>query len=236
MTLRLIATGSTMAERRAERWGLSFLLGEDLLFDAFGKASVFLENMRAMRIDPARIRTVVLSHDDWDHVNGLWEILPGRRDMTVYICPRFSDEVKARIRSSGAAVIEAAGPLEIQKDVWTTGELPGSAPGRAIYEQSLVVRSGQGIAVITGCAHPGILSIARRAADMFNEPPSLLVGGFHLRDASETQVRTIAHGLRSLGVRRVVPLHCTGATASRILREAFPASPHTFLEKSSLEI
>ena len=235
MKIQLIATGSTRQERLAERWGVAFLVGDDLLFDTFGQASVLLENMRQMRIDLAAIRSIVISHDDWDHVTGLWQLLPGRPDITVYICPHFHDEIKARIRSFGARVVEASGMMEIQKNVWTTGEMPGHTPGRMIYEQSLVVRSPKGLTVITGCAHPGILAITRQVKDVFKETPTLAIGGFHLKDNSDDENRAVAENLMAFGVRQVAPIHCTGANAQRLLRAAFADGYVELAEKSVLE-
>ena len=49
-------------------WGFSCLVEEaGLLFDTGAKGDVLLSNMRALGIDPADIRYLVLSHDHWDH-------------------------------------------------------------------------------------------------------------------------------------------------------------------------
>ncbi|MBU1006253.1 MAG: MBL fold metallo-hydrolase, partial [Candidatus Omnitrophica bacterium] len=71
MDIKIIATGSAKRERFIKRWGVSFLIG-DLLFDTFGRPDVLFSNMRKMKIDPADIRHIVISHDHWDHVAGLW--------------------------------------------------------------------------------------------------------------------------------------------------------------------
>ena len=66
MQVRVIAVGSTKWERFIRRWGVSFLIGEDVLFDTFGDPGVFLGNMRRFNIEPAKIKYIVISHDDWD--------------------------------------------------------------------------------------------------------------------------------------------------------------------------
>ena len=101
MNIKIVAVGSTRWQRFIRRWGVSFLIGEDLLFDTFGDPGVLLRNMRKLNIDTAKIKRIVLSHDDWDHISGLWYLLPNRTDITVYICPGFQQELKDRIAQMG---------------------------------------------------------------------------------------------------------------------------------------
>jgi len=55
MKVRLIAEGSTQRERKTLRWGVSFLVG-GVLFDAFGRADIFWENVRRHKIGLSRVR------------------------------------------------------------------------------------------------------------------------------------------------------------------------------------
>jgi 7,8-dihydropterin-6-yl-methyl-4-(beta-D-ribofuranosyl)aminobenzene 5'-phosphate synthase len=84
MKIKIIATGSGRFERFIRRWGVSFLLGEDVLFDTFGDPQVFLKNMRKFKVDPGKVKHIILSHDHWDHISGLWYLLPAR-GYTVYV-------------------------------------------------------------------------------------------------------------------------------------------------------
>ncbi len=85
MRIKIIAVGSSKWERLIYRWGVSFLAGEDVLFDTFGDPGVFLHNIRKFNIDTAKVKHIVLSHDDWDHIAGLWYVLDKRKDISVYI-------------------------------------------------------------------------------------------------------------------------------------------------------
>ena len=76
---------------------------------------VFLKNIRRLKIDTAKIKHIVLSHDHWDHIAGLWHLLSNRQDMTVYICPGFKTEIKDRIISYGVKLIEAGKPVQIKE-------------------------------------------------------------------------------------------------------------------------
>jgi len=198
------------------------LIGEGLLFDTFGNPGVLAKNMRKFNIDPAKIKRIVLSHDDWDHVSGLWYLLEGRRDITVYICPGFNQGIKDRIVSFGARVIEVEPFMEIEEGVFSTGQVQGSSIGRSIFEQALAVKSSKHITIITGCAHPGIVNIVNIVRKHFsNEQVYFVLGGLHLKDSTNEISAGIIQELRDLGVCKAAPMHCTGKRATAAMREVF---------------
>ena len=198
------------------------MIGEDLLFDTFGDPGVLVNNMRKFNIDPAKIKHIVLSHDDWDHISGLWYLLEGRKDITVYICPGFNQEIKDRITSFGVCVIEVEPFTEIEKGVFSTGQIHSSSIGRSIFEQALAVKSSKHITIITGCAHPGIVKIINTVTKHFlNERVYFILGGLHLKDNANEINTGIIQELRDLGVCKVAPMHCTGKRATGAMREAF---------------
>ena len=82
-----------------------------------------------------------------------------------------------------------------------------------IPEQALVIQTGQGLVVITGCAHPGIVAILEKVQNLFAEPVNLVLGGFHLGDKSEAEIDAILNDFRRLEVEQVAPCHCTGEYA-----------------------
>lgn len=221
MKIKVIATGSSKFERSIRRWGVSFLIGEDALFDTFGDPDVFLNNMRKFNVDSGKIRHIILSHDDWDHVSGLWTLLPALTDVTVYICPGFSREVRDRISSFGVNMIETDKSVTIKDGIYTTGQLYGESDARKIFEQSVVIKTDEGLAVICGCAHPGVDNIVKKAGENFSSKVDLLMGGFHLKDnADEVNAKAIEN-LKKAGVRRVMPMHCTGERAVALMRATF---------------
>ena len=89
-------------------------------------------------------------------------------------------------------------------------------------EQALVVEMGDGLVVITGCAHPGILSIVRRVKSMRTDADvSLVMGGFHLLSASAEQLEGTTDHLQELGLRRVAPSHCSGDACRDVMRRMY---------------
>lgn len=200
-------------------WGMACLVEHaqgTVLFDTGGDGRVLLANMRALGKDPGRVDHVVLSHEHGDHTGGVWRFLEAHGRVEVHAPEAFSRAFRARVERAGARFVPVDGPVEIVPGVWTTGEM-----GRDIREQALVLRTRHGLVVVTGCAHPGVVEIARQAMDVCEDGISLLAGGFHLAGQSRAHVRGIVEALRAMGVQRVGPSHCTGDEAMRLFRQAW---------------
>jgi 7,8-dihydropterin-6-yl-methyl-4-(beta-D-ribofuranosyl)aminobenzene 5'-phosphate synthase len=84
-----------------------------------------------------------------------------------------------------------------------------------------MVRTDEGLVVVTGCAHPGIVEIVRRAKALSGDPFYLVLGGFHLGGKSRREMEGILSEFRRLGVRKVAPCHCTGEQAIRMFRQEY---------------
>ena len=203
---------------RAE-WGLSCLIrGSErtILFDTGGNGSFLLENVNELGINPRKIDTVVLSHIHSDHVGGLKEFLDKNEQVTVYLPMSFPQEFKANLMSAGIRIMEVHDPTKICDGVYTTGEL-----GAGIKEQSLIVHTTHGMIVITGCAHPGIVGILKRAKDLIKDDILLAMGGFHLGGAGQEDLEKIILSFRSMGVKFVGPCHCSGDLARQMFKEEY---------------
>ncbi|EIV99503.1 7,8-dihydropterin-6-yl-methyl-4-(beta-D-ribofuranosyl)aminobenzene 5'-phosphate synthase [Thermoanaerobacter thermohydrosulfuricus] len=86
-------------------------------------------------------------------------------------------------------------------------------------EVFVVVKEEDGINVITGCSHAGILNILGTAKRRF-EGSSLksLIGGFHLRGMPEEEIIEIAKKIDSYGIEKIYTGHCTGIDEYGILK------------------
>jgi 7,8-dihydropterin-6-yl-methyl-4-(beta-D-ribofuranosyl)aminobenzene 5'-phosphate synthase len=83
----------------------------------------------------------------------------------------------------------------------------------------LILETNSGLVVITGCAHPGIVEITATAKVLRNRKILLILGGFHLGSYSGAALNSIVKQLRTLGVQRVAPSHCTGEKAMTLFAE-----------------
>jgi len=223
MNLRLIANGSTKEERKAMRWGISLLVG-DVLFDTFGLEDIFRANVGRFKIDLSRVKHVVISHEDWDHIAGLTDFFKTHPKTQVHICKKTGKTLKRLIRSNHGSLIEVSRPCQISRGIFSLGQMRADIGRGILYEQALVVKSQKGFSVITGCAHPGIVRIVRQAIKIFGKKIYAICGGFHMKDNTREQNSKIIAELQALGVKKVIPLHCPGDTARLLFRRAYKRS------------
>jgi 7,8-dihydropterin-6-yl-methyl-4-(beta-D-ribofuranosyl)aminobenzene 5'-phosphate synthase len=86
-------------------------------------------------------------------------------------------------------------------------------------DMSLVVVTGQGLVIVTGCGHAGIVNGFEQAVRETGEPRvHAAIGGFHLFGASEETLAWTAERLRPMHVANFVGAHCTGIEALQRLR------------------
>ncbi|MBN2006148.1 MAG: MBL fold metallo-hydrolase [Anaerolineae bacterium] len=218
MTITVIYDNVTYDTRLKNDWGFACLVegpNSTLLFDTGGKSDILLENMHTLGFDPRDVDTVFLSHFHADHTGGLAGFLAENPNVTVIMPQSFPESLKASVRQAGAEPVEVSGPATVNAWARSTGELGGQ-----IREQALVIESEQGLVVITGCAHPGIVTMVRQAQPS-GDAIHLVMGGFHLRDANATQIAGTIAGLQALGVEQIAPSHCTGDAAIRAFADAF---------------
>ena len=72
------------------------------------------------------------------------------------------------------------------------------------------MREGDGVAVITGCAHNGILNIVTTVQQRLHLPIYSVVGGIHLKDTAKERIVKTIKELKNFGVRRFALGHCSG--------------------------
>ena len=88
------------------------------------------------------------------------------------------------------------------------------------HEQSIVVKLDEGLAVFSSCSHCGPdVAMAEVLRFMPDQPIRALIGGFHLYDAPDEEVRALAGRMKNEGVELAYTGHCTGERAFKILRE-----------------
>ena len=145
------------------------------------------------------------------------------------------DDFKHRIRNN-------AKPVQIQKNVVLSGEVVRTVhfeddksnfllkkdgklvEDRVWDEQFLVVKGDRGIYIFVGCGHPGIINCIESAMNLFpNEEIAAIIGGMHLQNVGSARLEATIQQFKELGVKMIVPLHCTGLQAvwemKKILQE-----------------
>ncbi len=131
------------------------------------------------------------------------------------------------------------GPAEILGGVWTTGPIPrrtafedtggpfyldpeGARPDEMLDDQALVLENDDGLVVVLGCAHAGVVNTLDYVAELFpGRPIRTVLGGMHLIRASRTRIAQTIEALRRHQVQRIGPGHCTGRQAAQEILRAF---------------
>lgn len=201
-------------------WGFACViegLNEKILFDTGASGPILMHNLAALGFRAADFDCIAISHGDWDHLGGIWNMLDENPHIEVFLPASLSSKLKNEIGNHGATVIPVGtAPLEITPRARLTGEMEGPR-----NETALILETAGGPILITGCAHPGIVEITARCKELCGKTPLLVMGGFHLGNLPGSEVVAIAEELLKLGVRNVAPTHCSGPQATEILSSVF---------------
>jgi len=187
-----------------------------ILFDTGGDSAMLLRNMRKLGIDPQVVDVIVISHIHYDHLGGLAGFLEENNDVAVYLPECLPEDIKDTVRESGAELVEVREAVKICERAYSTGEL-----GDWIKEQALVIETDEGLVVITGCAHPGVVNVVREAKRLRGGDVHLVLGGFHLCWLNVFQIKGIVDGVKGEGVEMVAPCHCSGDLARSTFGNAY---------------
>lgn len=217
--IRVLYDNYALVEDMETEWGFACIIytGENvILFDTGGDGDILLDNMKKTAIDPEEIKYVFLSHRHWDHTGGLKKLLDKNSDVTVFMLQSFPGKIKETVTKSGARLAEISEPAQICPGAASSGAL-----GKSIEEQALFINTNKGVIVVTGCAHPGIVHIVDKGAELSGGPVLLVAGGFHLMEHSEKQIADIIKHFKDLGVKFAAPSHCTGESAIAAFKESY---------------
>jgi 7,8-dihydropterin-6-yl-methyl-4-(beta-D-ribofuranosyl)aminobenzene 5'-phosphate synthase len=89
-------------------------------------------------------------------------------------------------------------------------------------DQSMAVKTAEGIALILGCCHAGLVNTIDRCREKLpGQPIHTIIGGTHLGFAPAEQLKETSRVLRDLGIKRLGLSHCTGLQAGAYLAREF---------------
>ena len=88
-------------------------------------------------------------------------------------------------------------------------------------DSALFIDTDQGVVILTGCGHAGIVNIVEYArSKLGNRPILAVVGGLHLFAASDQTLAWTGAKLKEYHTENLLAGHCTGIEATYRLREA----------------
>jgi 7,8-dihydropterin-6-yl-methyl-4-(beta-D-ribofuranosyl)aminobenzene 5'-phosphate synthase len=131
-------------------------------------------------------------------------------------------------------------PVEVMPGMWTTGEImdrsepeggsprlfvpdgDGWQPDRYRDDMSLVLETREGLVLVCGCCHAGLLNTLAHVRRTFHKPVLAILGGTHLVSADAAHIQRVIDVLRdTYGSPRLYLNHCTGEHAFVALAAAF---------------
>ena len=220
MRIKIIFDKERLEDKYSCGWGTSYVIGNKTLFDTGEKAEYTLKNLEALGVDIEAIERVVISHNHWDHLGGLWDLLNINKNIEVFACRDFAREFKDKLTSYNFKVVDSF--LKICENIYTTGPFKRRYKNKEIEEQALLVRTDKGVSVVCGCSHPGVIKFIEEAKKEFPEDKIYAVlGGFHLIDEDSRVIRYLIEEMKNLGVENVGPSHCTGFEAAKAFKEVY---------------
>lgn len=219
ITLTVLYDNYAYDEDLKTGWGFACLVKgteKTILSDTGGDGAILLSNMNRLGVNPTDVDIVVLSHYHRDHTGGLRAFLAQNHDVTVFVPISFPERFVRGVAARGATFALVDEPYKICEGAWTTGQL-----GTRIREQALCISTSNGLFVLTGCAHPGIVRVVEAARELSPSGVCGVMGGFHMKEFSEKKVMEIVEKLRAMGVTVAAPCHCSGDLTRRMMRQSF---------------
>ncbi len=132
-------------------------------------------------------------------------------------------------------------PTTIDRHIGVSGTIPRTLPFEdtdgAFYldEQAkfpdkieddiaLWIETPQGLVVITGCAHAGLINTLQYIQQITTQNHIYgCIGGFHLNNASSERIQATVSHLRLINPKLIISCHCTGDKAIQLLKtESLP--------------
>jgi 7,8-dihydropterin-6-yl-methyl-4-(beta-D-ribofuranosyl)aminobenzene 5'-phosphate synthase len=227
--------------------GLSYLIEYDekrILFDT-GQSDVFTRNARRMNVNIGNIDLIILSHGHFDHGNGLDHITGnllichpgcfvkryGKKDRRYIGLKNPMDELAGKFR-----LHTTTKPHAITEKIMFLGEIPRNTvfesqntsfiledgtPDYVPDDSALALLLPEGLFIITGCGHAGIVNIIEHAKKVTGiQKLAGIIGGLHLKGRDVQTNETISY-LKKEEARYVLPSHCTELPALSAFYDAF---------------
>jgi 7,8-dihydropterin-6-yl-methyl-4-(beta-D-ribofuranosyl)aminobenzene 5'-phosphate synthase len=146
---------------------------------------------------------------------------------------------EAELRLKGADFLAINTFTEIMPDIFFCGEVPRindfedagagfrtEVDGQVVEDHiaddsALAIRLAEGLVIISGCAHAGLINTLNYCMEQTNCHKILaFIGGTHMAMASETRIEKTLAALRAMDINSIAVAHCTGFMPAAIMKQA----------------
>ena len=213
MKIAIVFDNYKANEKLESFWGFSCVINNNFLFDTGSNGRALLRNIYKMGYNVEEFEYLFISHPHWDHIGGIDSIVDINKNLTLFVPDSLSKLYVKDLKT-------------LSKDVKIINEYPRKIASfystgmmEPIGEHSLIIEDELNI-LTTGCAHPGVENIVKRAKDIVGRI-DYVIGGFHLMRENEEKISLVINELKNLGVEFVTPTHCSGDLAIEMFKDAF---------------
>jgi 7,8-dihydropterin-6-yl-methyl-4-(beta-D-ribofuranosyl)aminobenzene 5'-phosphate synthase len=225
--------------------------GKRILFDTGNDAAIFAANVKKLGVDLRKLDFVVISHRHADHTAGLNYLLKVNPKVRIYTplevfgvfggqTPKgfyrrepslpsnmryFGGDAKEQVTTGtmwpGANFSPVDGLIEISPGIHLVATVSQVAGTLEMRELTLALTTPNGLVLVAGCSHPGIVKIIESAAPI-GKPVHMIFGGLHLAPRTVAEATAVAAELHDKWkVARVAVGHCTGEPAFAAFKTTF---------------
>ena len=229
--------------------GLSLLIYDNskrIFFDT-GASDLIVKNAMSLAVNPVDIDYIILSHGHYDHTGGLKYM----ENKKVYVHPdifipkykKINNQYKyiglpyAREyyeKENNIEFVEVQQSIKLTENVrlhvnfkkQVVGDFYLRTNNNYIHdaftdELALSINTNNGLVIVTGCAHSGIINIIEKVLeDNGTRVIYALLGGLHLVNLPQKEVKLIAEKINSYHINMIGISHCTGDKLAQYLSES----------------
>ncbi|MHA1294005.1 MAG: MBL fold metallo-hydrolase [Promethearchaeota archaeon] len=180
-----------------------------ILFDTGTNVPPLLNNLKIYGISPLDLDAVILSHNHFDHTNGLPGILAINKNIPVYVHKDWNRTVNYKgnqVPKNNINIISRARECrEICKGFFLTNSHLSSDYG-GIHEQACYIKAESSYILICGCCHPGLLKFLEDRKDLKipKNAPLHIIGGMHGFKFRNSEARELDQIIKTITL-----CHCT---------------------------
>ncbi len=220
LEIRVVFDNTSAREDLRRSWGFSAVVdfrGRRVLFDSGSDPILLLEHLEMMQIDPTSIEHAVISHQHDDHLRGVYWVFEKNPQMKVHFLDNFPEEAFKQAAAVKMKPLRVKEPFEVVPGIYSTGIVDGEPP-----EQALLIETSQGLVMLVGCSHPGVVKLVETAqAQRMKDSIRLLLGGFHMLRKEPDEIKSAIERLQDLKVTTAIPAHCSGDLAKELFQIAY---------------